>query len=169
MFDMTTVDLTPALAVAMGQIQNAFNRLTRLVKEMDQPALDYRGPEVTANSTAMLIRHLAVVDLEYLHQIMGRPQPQELTERYGPGEDENGQIPVISGRPATELLAEYEQVIEMVHEYLRGKDDAEATREVQIPWWPQPATVRYVLWHMAYHSAFHQGQISRLKGSYASR
>lgn len=169
MWDTASPDVAPALAIPMGQIENAFRRLTGLVQDMPQEALDYRGPDGNLNSTAMLIRHLARVDLEYLHAIMGRPIPPEAEAAYGPYHDATGQIPLVAGRPAAELLGQYQQVIDWVREYLRTQPDSEATREVAIPWWSQPATVRYVLWHMAAHSMFHQGHISRLKAWYSRR
>lgn len=163
MWDLASEDVAPALSVPMGQMENAFLRLTRLIHEMEQEAIDYRGPGGDLNSTAMLISHMALVDLDYLHAITGAPKSAELEAAYGPYHDENGQIPLVNGRSAAELLDHYRRVIDMVREYLKSQSDDEAARPVTIAWWPQPATVRYVLWHMASHSMFHQGQISRLK------
>jgi hypothetical protein len=84
-------------------------------------------------------------------------------EQYGAYLDENGHIPVVAGRSAAELLDNYRRVIDMLRDYLKTKDVDEATRTVLIPWWPQPATVRFVLWWMAAHSVHHQSHILRLK------
>lgn len=169
MLDILSPDLAPALSAPMGQIENAFRRLSRLVQDMPQQALDYRGPSGNLNSTAMLITHLAQADLMYLHMIIGKLKSAELEALYGPFEDENGHIPLVTGRSATELLDHYRRVIEMVRDYLMTQSDEEASRPVTIAWWPQPATVRYVLWHISGHSMFHQGQISRLKAWYSQQ
>lgn len=166
MLDVYSSEVAPALALPLGEIEVAFRRLTNLVKDLPQAALDYRGPDGTLNSVAMLIAHLTVVDVGYLHAIMGTPVPPELAEAVGPYHDEQGRIPLVEGRPAAELLAQYGRVIDLVRAYLKTKGDDEAARPVTIGWWPQPATVRYVLWHMASHSMFHQGQIARLLAWY---
>jgi uncharacterized damage-inducible protein DinB len=166
MFDIHSQDVAPALALPMGEIENAYARLSRLVGGMDQTLLDYRGPDGTLNSAAMLVRHLILVDLEYLSRIAGEPISPELEAIYGPFEDENGRIPAVAGRPEGELLEGYGKVISLIRAYLKTKTDAEAARPVTIPWWPEQATVRYVLWHMAGHCMFHQGQIARLQAAY---
>lgn len=167
MLDVASQGVAPAFAAPMGQIENAFLRLTNQVKVMDQAAMDYRGPVGDLNSAAMLIAHLAVVDLAYLHCIIGTPAPRELEEMVGPFQDEQGRIPVTAGRSAAEMLAHYGRVIDLVREYVATQSDEDAARPVQVPWWSGPATVRYVLWHMASHSMLHLGQISRLKAAYA--
>jgi hypothetical protein len=57
--DIVSQDLAPALAQAMGQIENAFRRLTNFVRAMDQEALDY------------------------LHGVTGQPKSAELEAHYG--------------------------------------------------------------------------------------
>lgn len=166
MFDLVSPNLPASLAVPFSLVEHAFRRLRRLVEDMDQDELEYSGPAGAPNSTASLLRHLAVVDLAYLHLIKGEPLPEDLQAEYGPYRDETGRIPVVRGLGAEELLRQYERVIEMAREYLQTLTDADAERPVHVPWWPQPATVRYVLWHMAGHSMFHQGQIQRLKEWY---
>lgn len=166
MRDIKSEGLAPALAVPFGLVEQGFRRLTHLVKEMSQEALEFTGPPGSRNSTAMLLRHLAYADLQYFHMIKGEPLSPELEAEYGPFEDENGCLPLEKGKTAADLLAKYGRVIAMMHEYLASQSDADAERAVHIPWWPEPATVRFVLWHIAGHSMFHQGQITRLQEWY---
>lgn len=163
MLDISSPGLPPALAIPFGLIENAYRRLTTQTQSMTQEELEFAGPPGNVNTTATLIGHLAQVDLEYLHAIKGEPVPPDLAAQYGPYQDEQGRLPKVTGKSAADLLAHYGQVIELIHTYLTTQTDADAARPVTIPWWPQPATVRYVLWHMASHSIFHQGQISRLR------
>lgn len=164
--DIASPGIAPALSVPFGLVEDAFDRLTRRVQGMSEEAFHYTGPAGNVNSTAMLLRHLTVIDLEYLHQIMGKPVPAELASKYGPHEDEKGQIPQVQGMTGAQLLEEYRTVMAMAREYMGSLTDEDATRVVTIPWWPEPATVRYVLWHMAGHSSNHQGHIMRLKAAF---
>lgn len=166
MFDILSPGLSPALAVPFGLLENSYGRLTHLVQRMGQQALEFRGPDGQLNSTATLLAHIARADLEYLHAIMGQRLSPELKAEYGPYQTSKNRLPDVTGKTAAELLERCRRVIEMGREYLATKGEEEAERPVQIPWWPQPATVRYVLWHMAGHSMFHQGQIRRLQEWY---
>lgn len=166
-FDIYSPNLPPSLAVPFGLMENAYRRLTRLVEGMSQAELEYTGPAGNRNSTAMLLQHMALVDLEYLHRVMGQELPPALAAEFGPYETEEGYLPVVTGKAAVELLAQYQRVLELVRTHLSTLAEADAERPVTIPWWPQPATIRYILWHMASHSMFHQGQITRLRAHYA--
>jgi uncharacterized damage-inducible protein DinB len=166
MLDLGSPGLPPALSVPFSLVAHAAQRLVRQVADMSQAELEYRGPSGDLNSTATLIAHIAYIDLVYLHIIMGRPIDPALEEEYGPYQQADGALPVVTGRSVDELLGRHHRVIEMARAYLKGLTDADAARQVQVPWWSQPATVQYVLWHMAGHSMFHQGQISRLRAWY---
>jgi uncharacterized damage-inducible protein DinB len=166
-FDVASEGVAPALSFPLGLIEDAYRRVTGVVQGMDQEAFDYRGPGGDVNSAAMLIAHLAVTDLEYLYRIIGTQAPGELQELVGPYQDAQGRLPVVSGRSPAEMLARYGKIIDLIRDYVKTLADEDASRTVVVPWWPQPATLRYVLWHMARHSLFHQGQIARLKAAYA--
>lgn len=165
MKDIVSAGMAPTLGMAFALVEDAFRRLAGYADGMTEAEFQFIDPG-NVNSTAMLIRHLINVDLEYLHQIMGRPVPPELEAKYGPYADENGQIPQVAGVTGAQLLEAYRGVIEMARVYLSGLTDADATTPVVVPWWKEPATVRYVLWHMASHSSGHLGQIARIRALY---
>lgn len=169
MRDLTCSDLPPALSQSWAQVEDAFRRLTSRVKEMSQEELDFKGPPGNPNSTAMMLAHMAPVDLEYLHIIMGRAVPPDLAAEIGQAFESDDSLPRVKGKPLSELMATCRRVLDMGREYLRTQTDADAERLVKVPWWPEPATVRYVLWHMAAHSNNHQGQIDRLRAWYQQR
>lgn len=166
MLDTAAPGLPPALAVPFGQIENAHLRLTRRVQEMAQAELDFVGSSGNKNSTAMLMAHIALTDWVYLQCIKGEPVPDEGHPYLGAHEDEHGNLAPVSGLPVAELLARLTWIREQVREYLQSCTDAEAERAVKVPWWPEEATVRYVLWHMAGHTMHHIGQIARLRALY---
>jgi uncharacterized damage-inducible protein DinB len=95
--------------------------------------------------------------------------PAEPDPIFGAYEDDHGNLPTVTGVSVADLLARQKLVIDMTREYLQTCTEADAERPVTVPWWPEQATLRYVLWHMAGHSMFHQGQIARLKIHYKQR
>ena len=169
MLDIGSPDLSPALSVPYGLVEDAFRRLTGLVRGMRQAELEYPGPAGNVNSTATLLAHLARTDLDYLYCIIGAPVPAELEAEYGPFLAADNNLPPVTGKTAAELLANYRRLLDRVRDYLRTQTEADALRPVQVPWWQERAALRYVLWHMAGHSLFHQGQIRRLQIWYGQR
>lgn len=169
MRDIENKDMPPAWAVPVGLVDNAFEALTRVTRNMDQEELDYRGPGGDANSTATLIAHLTYTDLDYLQRIKGEEISPALEAEFGPNKDPDGRLAVIPGRPLGELQARYRKVIGMIHEYAAAQTDEDALKPVAVPWWSEPATARFVLWHTAAHSMLHQGHITRLRGWYRDR
>jgi uncharacterized damage-inducible protein DinB len=166
MLDVAAAGLPPALAVPFGQIENAHRRLTRCVQEMSQAEVDFLGPNGNRNSTGTLIAHIALTDWVYFLCIKGEPVTEEPHPILGAYEDAEGNLAPVSGVPVSDLLARHRWVIEQIRAYLELCTEAEALRAVKVPWWPEEATVRYVLWHMAGHCMHHIGQITRLKELY---
>ncbi len=169
MRDICSCGVPQSLAVPFGMVENAFRRLERRLTGMTEDEFHFRGPG-NPNSTAMLLQHLVLVDTTYLHLMMGdTDRLQEIQAHYGPFQDENGRIPEAKGAKLQALLEEYRSVIEMARSYVAGLAEEDVERAVVVPWWPEPATVRYMLWHMASHSIHHQGQIARLRSVYRER
>jgi uncharacterized damage-inducible protein DinB len=169
MKDLTSPGLPPALDLAFSQFADTFDKLSRRVRDMSQEELEYVGPAGNINSTATLLGHLAVVNLHYLYRIKGERVPAALDEAYGPYQTEDGKLPRVTGKSVGELLHRHQQVLGMTREYLQTLSDADATRPVTIEWWPELASVRFVLWHMSSHSMLHQGHIGRLREWYKQR
>lgn len=169
MRDICSPGVAPSLVVPFALVEDAFTRLEKRLEGMTEEEFHFTGPD-NPNSTAMLLRHLILVDLTYLHIMMGElARIPEIEAKYGPFQDENGRMPGVSDATGEALLEEYRGVIEMVRRYVATLTDVDAERTVKVPWWPEPATVRYMLWHMAAHSCHHQGQIARLRSAYRQR
>lgn len=154
--------LNPMVGLLHGEIQDAYRRLKRLVGDMSPAELEHKGPGADLNSTAQLLRHLAYIDLGYVFMTWGEEVPADLEAAYGPYEDEAGKMPAVSGVPLDELLGRYDRVQGMVLEACRGWRDADLEHQVRF-WDGRPVTRRWILWHMAEHSFWHQGQIRWLK------
>jgi hypothetical protein len=52
-------------------VTDTYLRLKELVRDMTQEEIDYKGPNGDLNSTAQLLRHLAVVDLHWVYRLIG--------------------------------------------------------------------------------------------------
>ncbi|MBY6276710.1 MAG: hypothetical protein CWE10_10955 [Symbiobacterium thermophilum] len=169
MRDVHSSGVPQALAVPFGLVEDAFRRLEKRLEGMSEEEFHFKAPD-NVNSTAMLLRHLVLVDMTYLHLIMGDSERvPEIRGKYGPFQDENGRIPEAQGATLSGLLGEYRELMDTARRYISGLSDEDAERAVVVPWWPEPATVRYMLWHMAGHSCHHQGQIARLRAAYRQR
>lgn len=166
MLDVKAAGLPPALAVPFGQIENAHLRLTKRIESVSQEELEFKGADGNKNSTAMLVAHIALVDWVYLQCIKGETVSDDPHPFLGAHEDEHGNLAPASGISVADLLARLQWVRAEIQAYLETCTEAEAERAVKVPWWPDEATVRYVLWHMAGHTMHHIGQIARLKELY---
>jgi hypothetical protein len=110
--------------------------------------------------------------------------PLALEARFAAGANTDTVLVPRSARSISDRLSAHADLTGMCCDYPRTCDDAAAgreaaareaaarevaAREVAVPWWPEPGTVRWVLWVMTSHSARHQGQIARLREAWQAR
>ncbi|OYD07978.1 DinB family protein [Paludifilum halophilum] len=154
--------MAPTVGLLHAAVKDTYQRLKRLVEDMNQEEIDDRGPFGDQNSTGQLLRHLAVVDLHWVYRIKGEPVPAHLKDVYGPMKDDQGRLPLVSGIALEELLSRYDRVQEMFREACLGLSDADLARKVPYENGAD-ATLRWGIWHIADHSRYHQAQIAWLK------
>ena len=158
-----TVDIPDqTVRLLFGQIDYARKSLFWEIEEMTTDELDFRGPEGTLNSTAMLVRHLMAIELWWLHAFQKKPIPTEVLDQFGPLEANDGRIPFVSGLTAPDLLSQYVRVHAMLREYVWALTSADLDRVITLSD-EMETTVRWGLWHLAEHSMLHQGQIRWLR------
>lgn len=145
------------LSTMFGQMQNAFMRLGWLVADLTQEELEYRGPYGDLNSIATLLWHIPCADAGWLHLARGEEIPTEYTD-----EDPDGNLLVITGRTAKELLDRYRAILDQWEAYLITLTDADLHRQIQHAS-EAAATLRWALWHVAEHNIGHQNQMVWLK------
>lgn len=146
-------------------VSDTYLRLKDLVKGMTQGEIEYTGPNRDLNSTAQLLRHLAVVDLHWVYRFKGEPIMEEHKQIYGPMLDENGRIPLVKGVSLEQLLHEYDQVQQMFEAICMELTDSDLNRRVYYENGAE-ATTRWGIWHIADHSRYHQASIKQLKLMY---
>jgi uncharacterized damage-inducible protein DinB len=143
-------------------VSDTYLRLKDLVRDMIQEEIDYKGPNGDLNSTAQLLRHLAVVDLHWVYRLKGEPISEEHKQIFGPMFDEHGRIPLVRGVSLEQLLHEYDQVQQMFESVCMELTDADLNRRVNYEN-GAVATIRWGIWHIADHSRYHQANIKHLK------
>ncbi|MFB9328933.1 DinB family protein [Paenibacillus aurantiacus] len=157
-------NLSPIVGMLVAAVRENNARLRSITEGMSQEEVDYKGLHRDFNSTAQLIRHLAVVDLNWVFRIKGQPVPPAMQEIYGPMIDERNRIPMIHGVPRHTLMAQYEEVMNMLEEACVQLTDADLARVVTFGHDNEKqATLRWGLWHIADHSRYHQAQINLLR------
>ncbi len=128
LFDLTPEDgMHKEVGVLYATVKDTYVRLKHLCKDMNQDELEYKGPNQMFNSTAQLLRHLAVVDLHWVYRLKGEDVPERLLQKYGPMIDDNGSIPDVRGITLEELIHQYDEVQEMFKETCKqlATDDLE--------------------------------------------
>ncbi|MFC4099050.1 DinB family protein [Paenibacillus xanthanilyticus] len=162
--------MTPGVGMLYAAVRENSARLRSITEGMSQDEVDYRGRENGMNSTAQLIRHLAVVDLNWVFRIQGEPLPMSLRQQYGPMIDANQRIPMVQGLPWSTLMSQYEEVLDRLDEACAQLTDADLDRVVTFGHDNEKqATLRWGLWHIADHSRYHQAQINLLRKWFRER
>jgi uncharacterized damage-inducible protein DinB len=162
-FDLKPVkDMDFTIGLLHATVKDTYERLKMMCQDMNQEEIEYKGPNNRFNSTAQLLRHLAVVDLYWVYRIKQKEVPFELKEKYGPMIHKNGNLPEVQGVTLNELLLNYDLVQEMFEEACKGLSDKDLEKEVEYEKGTS-ATIRWGIWHIADHNRYHQANISWLK------
>lgn len=167
-FDSLAPGLPPHLGVLWGQIQDACRRLEELVSKMSQEELEYRGPVGKDNSTAALLAHLALSDLNYAKRFPGVEVPDSVAATFGPARDDAGMLPDVKGQPAAALLDRIRQAQAYQKQWVDRARDADLDTVVPI-FRGNESSMRWLLWHVAGHSMLHQGHIRTLQRHWQER
>lgn len=154
--------MSPTIGLLHATVKYNFRRLKRLVKDLTQEEIDYKGPNGKDNSIAQLLWHLAVVDLYWVFRLQSTSVPDELMEKYGPMYDDDGKLPNVARVSLKTLLDQYEVIQEMLREVCLKLTDEDLCREVPFEN-GNLATVRWGTWHIADHSRHHYANIVHMK------
>lgn len=154
--------MSPAIGLLHAMVTYNYERLKRLVEHMTQDEIDYRGSENDLNSTAQLLRHLAVVDLHWVFRLQCDSVPEQLQSSFGPMYDEAGKLPAVKGVTLATLLEQYDSVQAMFRDVCLKKTDEDLEQPVPFEN-GNSATVRWGIWHIADHSRHHYSNIVQLQ------
>ena len=159
------------MSLIVGMLYSAvnenFQRLHSITEGMSQGEVDYKGPNNNYNSTAQLLTHLMVVDLNWVYRIKGQQLPQSVAEQYGPMIDVNNRLPMVKGKSLKTLMSDYDKVFKLLKDTCEKLSDSDLHRVVTFGHENEKqATVRWGLWHMADHNRYHQAHINQLSKWY---
>ncbi|CAH1211513.1 MULTISPECIES: DinB family protein [Paenibacillus] len=159
--------MTPVVGMLYSAVKENSDRLRSITEGMSQEEIDYRGLDGYYNSAAQLIKHIMVVDLNWVYRVKGEPLPSSLQEQHGPMIDENNRLPMVTGVALEVLLAQYAEVMLWLKETCEKLVDADLDRVVTFGHENEKqATIRWGLWHMADHNRYHQAHINQLRKWY---
>lgn len=159
-------DIKPGMTGTAGLLHSMvrynFERLKRQVKGLTQEEIDYKGKERNQNIIAELLRHLSVVDLNWVYRLQCKEVPKEWIEKLGPMIDENGKLPAVHRISVSTLIQEYEQIQHMLEDICMNIKETQL--EDQVPFENgNTASIRWGIWHVADHSRHHYAQIVGIK------
>ena len=158
--------MEPIVGLLYSMVDGNYRRLKSIVGGMSQRELDYKGPKQNYNSTAQLLRHLALVDLNWVFRIKGEKMPLNLEKKYWPLLDEDNRLPQFDGIPLDVLLKEYDDVMDMIKTLCQQLTDLQLTRIIEYENGNQ-ATIQWGIWHIADHSRYHQAHINQLRKGFS--
>lgn len=160
-------NMSPTVGMLYSAVKQNNERLRFITEGMTQEEVDYKGPNNKFNSTAQLITHILVVDLNWVYRIKAHPLSQTLKEQYGPMIDENNRLPMVKGVSLSTLMSRSEDVINLLKDSCTQLTDADLDRVVTFGHENEKqATIRWGLWHMADHNRYHQAHINQLRKWY---
>lgn len=158
------IDLTPgtegmaagiATTLAFGQ-----QRLKATMKDLSPEALA-TVPSGLSNSIATLIVHVAGVEANMAHRLMGQTTPEELRAEYLLNLPQSP-LPVAMGETVESLTEKMDRARSLLGRALAGLKDSDADREIPLSG-ERVATVRWLLALLPVHQALHLGHIQFIK------
>lgn len=84
------------------------------------------------NSVATLVMHVAAVEINMAHRLMGKELPAELKAEYRLDQPQNP-LPKVEGETAESLLAKFDKARAVLREAFEGLTDADLDREWEGP------------------------------------
>ncbi|WP_195575559.1 DinB family protein [Paenibacillus sp. 1001270B_150601_E10] len=159
--------MSPIVGMLHSAVIENNQRLWLITDGMSQEELDYKGNNHRFNSTAQLIKHLMVVDLNWACRIKGEPLSVSLKERYGPMIDQNNELPMVKEVCLKSLMSNYDDVLAMLKDACLSLTDDDLVKVVTFGHNNEKqATLRWGLWHIADHCRYHQAHINQLRKWY---
>ncbi|GAB3622238.1 DinB family protein [Mariniluteicoccus endophyticus] len=128
------------------------------------PERELRMPRTPTGTNLLgVVKHLALVEVGYLGNCMGRPSSIDVWAVMGPDAEDNADMYARADESAESVLAMYRTVWAHDDETIATMDlDAEA----QVPWWGEPAqTLQRLLVHVIAETNRHAGQLDILRES----
>jgi len=156
------------LGVALAALEDVRARTKRAVAGLDDATLAAR-PAGAGNSIGMLVRHIALVELDWVLTDIGRGEPipadaPAMLRLDDPMAD-----------PGPRLLAEFVEALDFARAVTVDRlgrlpaSEIDAEREYRDERVHRVFNVRWILHHLVEHEAHHEGQIALMRAAGARR
>lgn len=156
----------PEIGRWLWALEEVRKRTLRLVNEIEQPLLDWRGADGGENSVGSLLYHIALVEISWLYlDLLQQEFPPEVSDLFPiPMADENGKVSHMTGISLEDHLGQLKAAREITLSVFQ-KMDREEWRRLRPPVNDQPyeTTPEWAVFHLIEHEAGHAFQISSLK------
>lgn len=156
----------PEIGRWLWGLEEVRKRTLRLVSEIEQPLLNWRGSDGGENSISSLLYHIALVEMSWLYlDLLQQEFPPEVSDIFPfPMADEAGKVSHVAGM----TLADHLQRLKATREIalsIYQKMDLEEWRRLRPPVNDQSyeTTPEWAVFHLIEHEAGHAFQISSLK------
>jgi uncharacterized damage-inducible protein DinB len=160
----------------VAQMDDQTRRLIEDTRDLTPEALAWQ-PAPGMNSIGMLLAHIAIVEVYWMHVAAAGGTPSPSQEILGIGEDDDGiPLPAGAGPPATlrgknlafydDLLARARQHTVALAQPLKDADLERQFKRRRRDGTEDTFNIRWVLYHVLEHFAGHYGQILLLRHQY---
>ena len=180
-----SLDLKPAPGrsrAAMAWVAHLDDQTKLLAKDLKDltPAELQWQPKRGTNTIGMLLAHLAIVEVFWLHIAEGTATDENLEKSLGIGVDDDGMPLAAGGAPPEGLAGKpfmyYMKLMRRARAHtrriVRGYRDADLARSItrtRRNGQRQRVSLRWILYHVAEHFSGHYGQVLLLRHLYRDR
>jgi len=157
---------TPEIGRWLWGLAEVRQRTLRLVSDIDQSLLDWRGSDGSENSNGSLLYHIALVEMSWLYlDLLQQEFPPEVSQLFPyPMADPNGKVSHVPDVSLKEHLQRLNTTREIALSIFQ-KMNLEEWHRLRPPVNDQPyeTTPEWAVFHLIEHEAGHAFQISSLK------
>lgn len=163
---MTPIDeAAPEVAPWLWAMEEARRGLVSTVADLDQAALDWRGPSGADNSIGSLLYHVALIEMSWLYDdIFLREPPEDIASLFQHNHrDREGRLTHVPGVPLEEHLQRLDSTRARFLEMLvpMSASDWHTVREP--PGTDYACSPAWVAYHLVEHEAGHLFQVREIK------
>lgn len=156
----------PEIGRWLWALEEVRKRTLRLISDLDERLLDWRGPDGAENSVGSLLYHIGLVEMSWLfYDLLQQEFPPEVEELFPtPMADDAGKVSQVVGVSLAEHQRKLARSREIALSYFQIMS-LEEWRRLRPPVNVQPyeTTPEWAVFHLVEHEAGHAFQISSLK------
>ena len=155
-------ELSPRVALLYSMMEKVRERLLKRIESLSDVDIDYSPHGRRIETIGTLLLHIAAVEWSWIFEDIGGKEVDYEKWRQAFPLREN--IDQLTGQVMKFYLDRLSEVREEVHEWIKGIDDDELDRLIDLG--HAEVSIEWILFHLIEHEAMHIGQISVLSRMY---